>query len=140
MVTLLLRTNGSRQAGRLLTPRGYEEGRERGIRLGLFDAKDVGVFSCRRPLLAEVLPVLMSFPDLAKLLEARIAVIADHEFRDRDPEAHLEALKNVSGAIVSWHETHRSEIDGNLDHFLAGASYQKALLYLETGTRRPCGE
>ena len=77
----------------------------------------------------------MNFPDLAKLLEARITVIADHEFRDRDPEAHLEALKHVSEAIVSWHEAHRNKIDGNLDHFLTGASYQKALLYLETGTR-----
>ena len=82
----------------------------------------------------------MNFPDLAKLLERRIAVIADHDFRDRDPEGHLEALKNVSGAIVSWHEEHRNEIDRNLDHFLTGASYQKALLYLETGTRRPCGQ
>jgi len=82
----------------------------------------------------------MIFPDLAKLLEARIAVIADHGFRDRDPEAHLEALKKVSGEIGFWHETHRSEIDANLDHFLTGASYQKALLYLQTGTRRPCGE
>ncbi len=82
----------------------------------------------------------VNFPDLVKLLEDRVEVIADHEFRDRDPEAHLEALKKVSEAIVSWHEAHRSEIDGNLDHFLTGASYQKALLYLETGTRRPCGE
>jgi hypothetical protein len=46
----------------------------------------------------------------------------------------------VSEAIISWHEAHRSVIDGNLDHFLTGASYQKALLYLESGTRRPCGE
>ena len=82
----------------------------------------------------------MNFPDLAKLLEARIAVIADHDFRDRDPAAHLEALKNVSEAIVSWQVAHRNEIDGNLNHFLTGASFQKALLYLETGTRRPCGE
>ena len=82
----------------------------------------------------------VNFPDLVKLLEDRVEVIADHEFRDRDPEAHLEALKKVSEAIVSWHEAHRSEIDGNLDHFLTGASYQKALLYLETGTRRRCGE
>ena len=82
----------------------------------------------------------VNFPDLVKLLEDRVEVIADHEFRDRDPEAHLEALKKVSEAIVSWHVAHRSEIDGNLDHFLTGASYQKALLYLETGTRRPCGE
>ena len=82
----------------------------------------------------------MNFPDLAKLLEDRISVIADHGFPDRDPEAHLEALKSVSEAIVSWHEAHRSEIDGNLDGFLTGASYQKALLYLETGTRWWCGE
>ena len=82
----------------------------------------------------------VNFPDLVKLLEDRVEVIADHEFRDRDPEAHLEALKKVSEAIVSWHEAHRSEIDGNLDHFLTGASYQTALLSRETGTRRPCGE
>ena len=81
----------------------------------------------------------MNFPDLARLLENRIAVIADHDFRDRDPEAHLEALKKVSEAIAEWHQAHRGEIDGNLDHFLTGASYQKALLYLETGVRKPCG-
>ena len=82
----------------------------------------------------------MKFPELAKLLESRIAVIADHEFRDRDPKAHLEALKSVSESISCWHQSHQSEIDGDLDHFLTGASYQKALLYLETGTRRLCGE
>lgn len=82
----------------------------------------------------------MNFPELARLLETRVAVIADHEFRDRDPAGHLEALKNASEAIDQWHQSHRSEIDGNLDHFLTGASYQKALVYLETGTRRPCGQ
>ena len=82
----------------------------------------------------------MMFPDLVDALEARIAVIADREFCERDPEGHLEALKNVSEAITSWREMHRGEIDANLDHFLTGASYQKALLYLQTGTRRPCGE
>ena len=139
-VTVLPGRNGGRQAGSLLTPEGYEEGRGRGRRVGSFDAKDGWEFSCRRPHLAGGLAVPMTFPDLANLLEARIAVIADHEFRDRDPEAHLEALKSVSEAISAWHETHRDEIDGNLEHFLAGASYQKALLYLEAGTRRPCGE
>ncbi len=82
----------------------------------------------------------MEFPDLAKLLEARLRVIADHDFRDRDPEAHLQALQEVSEEIACWHEAHRGEIDGHLDHFLSGASYQKAQLYLESGTRRPCGE
>lgn len=81
----------------------------------------------------------MKFPDLVRLLETRIAVIADHGFRDRDPEAHLDALRNVSEAIDEWYRSHRSEIDGNLNHFLAGASYQKALVYLQTGTRNPCG-
>ena len=52
----------------------------------------------------------MNFPDLAKLLEARIAVIADHEFRDRDPENHLEALKSVSEAIIYWCEAHWMEL------------------------------
>ena len=56
----------------------------------------------------------MKFPDLADALEVRIAVIADHAFRDRDPEAHLEALKNASQVIATWHEAHRTEIDGNL--------------------------
>ena len=75
----------------------------------------------------------MNFPDLTKLLEARIAVIADHEFRDQDPEA----LKNVSEAIVSWYEARRSEIEGNLDHFLTGASYQKPLSILRLGRGGP---
>ena len=82
----------------------------------------------------------MNFPDLAKLLQTRIEVIANHEFRDRDSEAHLEALNNISEEIASWHKKNRSLIDGNLDHFLTGASYQKALLYLENKTRRPCGQ
>jgi hypothetical protein len=82
----------------------------------------------------------VNFPDLARLLETRIEVIADYEFRDRDPEGHLDALKKVSEEIDEWHQNHRDKIDGNLNHFLAGASYQKALDYLETGTRRPCGQ
>ncbi|MGC6457627.1 MAG: hypothetical protein ACON4R_04585 [Akkermansiaceae bacterium] len=80
----------------------------------------------------------MIFPDLARLLKTRIEVIADHKFRDRDPPAHLDALKKVSEEIDDWYQTHRNKIDGNLSHFLAGASYQKALDYLENGMRRPC--
>jgi hypothetical protein len=82
----------------------------------------------------------MNFPNLVKFLETRITVIDDHGFRDRDPEGHLEALKSVSEAIISWHEAHRSVIDGNLDHFLTRVSYQKVFLYLESGTRPPSGE
>ncbi len=81
----------------------------------------------------------MKYPELATILEERLAIIADHESRDRDPEAHLTKLVQVSEKITHWHETHRHEIDANLEHFLSGASFQKALEYLNTGTRRPCG-
>lgn len=69
----------------------------------------------------------------------RLLIIADHESRDRDPEAHLAKLRQVSENITLWHEAHRDEIDANLEHFLLGASFQKALEYLSTGNRSPCG-
>ena len=81
----------------------------------------------------------MQYPELAQIIEKRLEVIADHESRDRDPEAHLAKLVEVSDAITTWHQEHRHEIDGNLEHFLSGASFQKALDYLQTGVRRPCG-
>ena len=81
----------------------------------------------------------MNYPELAAILEERLAIIADHDSRDRDPDAHLAKLMQVSEKITDWHDAHRNEIDGNLEHFLSGASFQKALEYLNTGTRRPCG-
>ena len=80
-----------------------------------------------------------SSAELRRLLTRRLEVIADHDFRDRDPAAHLEALKSVSEALQAWHEVHRPQLDPNLEHFLTGASYQKALAYLDTGHRPPCG-
>ncbi|MDP0491394.1 MAG: hypothetical protein Q7Q71_10125 [Verrucomicrobiota bacterium JB023] len=81
----------------------------------------------------------MKYADLAAILEKRLAIIADHESRDRDPEAHLAKLLAVSDEITAWHEAHRDQIDANLEHFLSGASFQKALDYLQSGVRRPCG-
>lgn len=81
----------------------------------------------------------MKYPELAQILEKRLLIIADHESRDQDPDAHLEKLKNVSDEISAWHKSHCHEIDRNLEHFLSGASFQKALEYLSTGERRPCG-
>jgi hypothetical protein len=65
--------------------------------------------------------------ELRRLLERRLAVIADHGWRDRDPEGHLEALKEVSLAIGAWTARHRTELDGRLRHFLDNASFDKAL-------------
>ncbi len=69
-------------------------------------------------------------PELQALLKNRLAIIADHVFRDRDPDAHLSALKAVSQEIDSYSEVHRSEFDAKLRHYLSNASYQKALGYL----------
>lgn len=71
---------------------------------------------------------------LAELLRRRVAIIADHAWRDRDPAAHLEALKTVSEEISAWTQSHRTEVDAQLRHYLANASYQKALLHLESLT------
>lgn len=68
---------------------------------------------------------------LIDLLRRRVAIIADHSWRDRDPADHLEALKTVSEEISAWTAAHRTEVDSQMRHFLANASYQKALNYLE---------
>ncbi|WP_035615843.1 hypothetical protein [Haloferula sp. BvORR071] len=70
--------------------------------------------------------------DLADLLCRRRDIISDHEFRDRDTLGHLEALKEVSEAIAAWQVAHAAEIDARLGHFLTNASFDKALVYLES--------
>ncbi|NJM38858.1 MAG: hypothetical protein HC845_13880 [Akkermansiaceae bacterium] len=69
---------------------------------------------------------------LAKLLRSRLSIIADHAWRDRDGAGHLAALQNVSEEISKWTTAHRTELDAQLRHYLANASYQKALAHLES--------
>lgn len=73
--------------------------------------------------------------ELIDLLRRREAVIADHAWRDRDPAAHLEALRAVSEAISAWATAHRGQADARLRHFLDNASFAKALAWLESGGR-----
>ncbi len=68
---------------------------------------------------------------LIHLLRRRESVIADHAWRDRDAAGHLEGLKQVSEEITAWVAEHRGEVDAQLRHYLANASYQKALAHLE---------
>jgi hypothetical protein len=68
--------------------------------------------------------------ELQTLLQRRLGVIADHPFRDRDPAAHLTALKEVSEAIQAYAAAHHREFDAKLRHYLAQSSYQKALDHL----------
>lgn len=65
-------------------------------------------------------------PELQNLLRRRVEIIADRTFYDRDPAAHLQALREVSEAIDNYAFTHNREFDPKLRHYLAQASYQKA--------------
>jgi hypothetical protein len=69
---------------------------------------------------------------LIELLRRRESIIADHDWRDREPAEHLEALKTVSEEISAWTAAHRSTVDARLRHYLANSSFQKALAHLET--------
>jgi hypothetical protein len=74
--------------------------------------------------------------ELTTLLRRRVAIIADHAWRDRDAAEHLEALKSVSEEITTWTLAHRIEVDAQMRHYLANASYQKALAHLEALTEK----
>ncbi|MGK0189956.1 MAG: hypothetical protein ACI9R3_005775 [Verrucomicrobiales bacterium] len=71
--------------------------------------------------------------ELAQLLRQRLAVIGDHAFRDRDPDAHLDALKQASESIMSLHATLRDDgqLTPRLEHFLSNCSFDKALELIE---------
>ena len=73
--------------------------------------------------------------ELLQALKRREEVIADHAWRDRDSEAHLAALIEVSERIAAvgnqWMNDPSTPIAPRLRHFLEGCSYQKARLWLE---------
>ncbi len=68
---------------------------------------------------------------LADALRERLAVIADHEARQKDPAAHLERLKAASEKIIDLQSRLPQPVNPRLDHFLQGCSYDKALAFLE---------
>jgi hypothetical protein len=72
--------------------------------------------------------------DLIQLLRHRESVIADHAWRDRDAAGQLAALREVSEKISVWAETRQSQIDPRLRHYLANASFAKALVHCEGQT------
>ncbi|BCX50273.1 hypothetical protein HAHE_41810 [Haloferula helveola] len=74
----------------------------------------------------------MIHPELAELLRHRLELIADHDFRDRDPDGQLAALQSVSEDISRWHEGHRGHLHPRLEHFLSGCSFDKALRFIES--------
>ena len=72
--------------------------------------------------------------ELIQLLRRRESVIADHAWRDRDAAGHLDALKSVSEEISSWAAANGAAADARLRHYLANASFAKALAHLEAAS------
>jgi hypothetical protein len=68
--------------------------------------------------------------ELAAALRERLAVIGDEESR-RDPNRHMERLREVSDRIERLEQSLPPKIDPQLRHFLQRRSYSKALELLE---------
>ena len=78
-----------------------------------------------------MLPDLEVHRDLATALRERLAVIADRTGYERDPQAHLSRLQNVSERITALATSLPAPVDPRLAHYLQRCSYDKALAFLE---------
>lgn len=77
-----------------------------------------------------------AFAELASALRERLGVIADRALHERDPAAHLEKLKAALARIETAGGALPKPVPGDLAHFLHGASYRKALAWLEARGHR----
>jgi len=68
--------------------------------------------------------------ELKYALRERLTIVADEESR-RDPEQHLERLKNVSLRLEKLEASLSPALDPQLRHYLQRRSYTKALEYLD---------
>ena len=70
--------------------------------------------------------------ELTDALRERLAIIADRELREKNPDAQLEHLKTVSEKITALQAKLPRDTDPHLAHFLKNCSYDKALERLES--------
>jgi hypothetical protein len=75
-----------------------------------------------------------SLTNLAAALRERVAIIGDEESR-RDPDRHMERLREVSEKIERLEQSLSAKIDPELRHFLQRRSYTKALELLTANDR-----
>lgn len=68
---------------------------------------------------------------LRDAVKARLDLVADHAFRDRDPAAHLSALKSAAQRLDAEIAGLPSDADPTLRHYLERQSYTKALAWLD---------
>jgi len=74
--------------------------------------------------------------ELHAAVKARLDTVADHAFRDRDPSAHLAALKTAAARLDALASNLPPGTDPGLRHYLERQSYTKALAWLESATGR----
>lgn len=67
---------------------------------------------------------------LAETLRKRLAIVADEASR-REPQQHVQRLQEVSERIDDLRARLPKPVDPQLAHYLARASYTKALAFLE---------
>ena len=72
------------------------------------------------------------YSDLRDALRERLRIVADHELRDRDPQAHLDQLKAAASRLDAAITQLPAQCDPELRHFLQRQSYVKALAWLES--------
>lgn len=68
-------------------------------------------------------------------VKARLDIVADHAFRDRDTAAHLEALMSAAAHLDRLIQSLPTDTDPTLRHYLERQSYTKALAWLEDQLR-----
>lgn len=69
---------------------------------------------------------------LKEALERRLAVVADHELRERDPASHLEALRTAAMELDREIAALPPSAAPMLRHYLERQSYPKALAWIES--------
>ena len=72
-----------------------------------------------------------AYTALEKLLQQRLAIIADTALREANPSAQLAALQAASEAIETWRGEHEMNCPARLRHFLQQSSLQKALEFVQ---------
>ena len=69
--------------------------------------------------------------NLKEAVQARLDMVADHAFRDRDAAAHLKALQSAGSHLDSLVAQLPPDTDPTLRHYLERQSYTKALAWLQ---------
>jgi hypothetical protein len=68
---------------------------------------------------------------LYEAVKTRLDLVSNHAFRDRDPVAHLDALKSAASHLDTLVTNLPPMTDPTLRHYLERQSYMKALAWLE---------